>query len=335
MREIRSLSMSRNGFLGLLLLALCFVAAPASAAFIGSWDLRGSGQLDSVYNEGNVLRVIEVGGRRVDYRFNQTNWALVQVADTNGASGLEMIVRAGNDLVVIEHAIGNQRSYPMGNISWAVMEFANLDNLPGNEVLISIGNGIRVLSDRDRRFRDLRFSYNGSWALFGMADLAGGGLELILNMGNGVKLIDPRAMTYRDVNFSGYSAIFGVAQLDGKVGLEVIGRTSSGIYVIGGGVANATQKTYTISSSEAWAIYGRTADTDGKAGNEIIVVMQNKIRVIRHADGIVRDYSVGNLNYSIDSVSDLDGVPGNEILVRNTAGRVYIINDRMGTVVQQ
>lgn len=61
--------MSRNGFLGFLLLALCFFVTPASAAFIGSWDLRGAGQLDSVYREGNVLRVIEAGGRRVDYRF--------------------------------------------------------------------------------------------------------------------------------------------------------------------------------------------------------------------------------------------------------------------------
>lgn len=327
--------MSRNGLLGFLLLALCFFVTPASAAFIGSWDLRGAGQLDSVYREGNVLRVIEAGGRRVDYRFNQANWALVQVADTNGAAGLEMVVRAGNDLVVVEHAISNQRSYPMGNISWAVMEFANLDNLPGNEILISIGDGIRVLNDRNRQYRDLRFNYNGSWALFGMADLGGRGLELILNMGNGVKLIDPRAMTYRDVNFSGYSAIFGVAQLDGKVGLEVIGRTSSGVYVISGGVLNATQKTYQVSSSEAWAIYGRTADTDGQTGDEIIVVMQNKIRIINHARDVVRDYSVGNLNYSIDSVADLDGVPGSEILVRDISGRVYIINDRKGTVVRQ
>lgn len=327
--------MLRKGFVGLLFMSLMATVFPASAALLGTWDLRGTGQKDMVYREGSVLRVIQPGGGQRDYSFGAVSWALVQVADTNGSKGMEMIVRAGNDLVIISHANTSQRKYSVGNFAWAVMEVANLDNKPGNEVLLSIGNGIRVINDTTQSHNDLNFTHNGSWSLFAVADLAGTGLELVLNMGNGVKLINPRTMAYRDFTFPGFTSIFGVAQLDAKAGLEVIGRTQSDVYVISGGVAKASLRNYTGSNSSNWAIYGRTADTDGKAGDEIILTMPGAVRIIRHASGGSRDYQVGSANFAIDSVSNIDGVPGEDILVRSTSGQIYLINDRNGSVTQQ
>ncbi|MGV8783667.1 hypothetical protein ACV35H_33730, partial [Pseudomonas aeruginosa] len=81
-------------------------------------------------------------------------------------------------------------------------------------------------------------------------------------------------------------------------------------------ISNArSRKEYSIGAS-AWALYGGTADTDGKPGNELIVVMQGKVRVIHHASGASSDYRIGDVNYSIDSVADMDGQPGAENLVR-------------------
>ncbi len=146
-----------------------------------------------------------------------------------------------------------------------------------------------------------------------------------LLQGNGVKVIDPRTGGAKDFTFSGYHALAQIADLDGQPGAEIVGRTSTGIYVI----SNASsRKEYSIGAS-AWALYGGTADTDGKPGNELIVVMQDKVRVIHHASS---DYRIGDVNYSIDSVADMDGLPGAEILVRDANGKLFVINDRTGKV---
>ncbi|MEW4393778.1 hypothetical protein ABZR34_14810 [Pseudomonas paraeruginosa] len=53
-------------------------------------------------------------------------------------------------------------------------------------------------------------------------------------------------------------------------------------------------------------------------------MMQGKVRVIHHASG--------DVNYSIDSVADMDNQPGAEILVRDANGKLFVFNDRTGKV---
>lgn len=316
------------------LIGLLFTMAQTAfaATYLGSWDLRGNGKLDLVYRDGLALRIVEAGGGTRDYPIGNVAWSLVGARDTDGKAGAELVLRAGNDLLIIDHAYQTQRTYSVGNISWAVMNISDLNMRPGDEVLVSIGAGIRIIEDADRNYRDVNFNYNGSWALFGVENLSGKGPELILNMGNGVKLIDPRLLTVKDFTFPGYTAIFGVSQLDSKAGLEIVGRTAGAVYVISGGVRSGTKKEYPATTSSAWAIYGRTADTDGSAGDEIILVMQGLVRIISHAGGYARDYPVPSINYSIDSVSNMDGRAGNEIVLRDAAGLVYVINDKLRTI---
>ncbi|MGV8217302.1 hypothetical protein KK089_28785 [Pseudomonas aeruginosa] len=189
-------AIKRACLLGTALFSLCASAAQAAGVLVGTWDLRGNGQLAAVYRDGANLQVVEGG---------------------------------------------STRNYSFGNVVWSV---------------------------------------------------------------------------------------FGATDTDGQPGAEIIGRTSTGIYVI----SNATsRKEYSIGAS-AWALYGGTADTDGKPGNELIVVMQGKVRVIHHASGASSDYRIGDVNYSIDSVADMDGQPGAEILVRDANGKLFVINDRTGKV---
>lgn len=325
--------MNKRIFAFALIGLLSMMAQTAFAAtYLGSWDLRGNGKKDLVYREGLAIRLVEAGGGTRDYPIGNVAWSLVDARDTDGKAGAELVVRSGNDLVIIDHAYQAQRTYSVGNFSWAVMNISDLNMRAGDEVLVSIGAGIRIIEDAARNYRDVNFNYNGSWALFGVEDLSGKGPELILNMGNGVKLIDPRSLSVKDFTFPGYTAIFGVSQLDSKVGLEVIGRTAGAVYVIRGGVTNGIKKEYPATTSSAWAIYGRTADTDGKTGDEIILVMQGLVRIVSHADGYTRDYPVPSVNYSIDSVSNMDGRVGNEIVLRDAAGLVYVINDKLRTI---
>lgn len=316
-----------------ILLSLSMTAS--AATFLGSWDLRGTGQKDSVYREGNFLRVIG-GGGTVDYNMGNNAWALYAARDTNGRAGLEVVLRSGLDVVVVSHALRSVRKYTIGNIAWAILDIVNVNSAAGEEIIVNMANSVRIINDATNSYRDVAVNHNGSWALFAIADLAGKGPELVLNMGTGVKLIDPRTGAIRDFTFPGYSAIFSVAQLNGTVGLEVIGRTSGEVYVITGGVTNGSLKKYVAApAGTAWAIYGRTADTNGVAGDEIILVLPSVVKVIRHAAGTSKDYQIGSYNYSIDSVTNMDGAAGNEILVSDTGGQTFVISDRAGTIKRQ
>lgn len=257
-------AIKRACLLGTALFSLCASAAQAAGVLVGTWDLRGNGQLAAVYRDGANLQVVEGGSTR-NYSFGNVVWSVFGATDTDGQPGAEILVKAGPDLVIVSHASTTQRKYPVGNVSWAIMRATDVDNVAGDEVILSIGNGVRTVFDRTRTQRDATFSYNGTWGLFDVADVDGApGKELVLNMGNGVKVIDPRTGGAKDFTFSGYHALAQIADLDGQPGAEIIGRTSTGIYVI----SNASsRKEYNIGAS-AWALYGGTADTDGKPGNE-------------------------------------------------------------------
>ncbi|MDF5977661.1 hypothetical protein P4114_04290 [Pseudomonas aeruginosa] len=319
-------AIKRACLLGTALFSLCASAAQAAGVLVGTWDLRGNGQLAAVYRDGANLQVVEGGSTR-NYSFGNVVWSVFGATDTDGQPGAEILVKAGPDLVIVSHASTTQRKYPVGNVSWAIMRATDVDNVRRRrshpQHRQRRAHRIRSHPYATRRHLQLQRHLG----LFDVADVdSAPGKELVLNMGNGVKVIDPRTSDAKDFTFSGYHALAQIADLDGQPGAEIIGRTSTGIYVI----SNASsRKEYNIGAS-AWALYGGTADTDGKPGNELIVVMQGKVRVIHHASGASSDYRIGDVNYSIDSVADMDGQPGAEILVRDANGKLFVINDRTG-----
>ncbi|ABR85424.1 MULTISPECIES: hypothetical protein [Pseudomonas aeruginosa group] len=156
--------------------------------------------------------------------------------------------------------------------------------------------------------------------LVGTWDLRGNG-QLAAAYHDGANLQVVEGGSTRNYSFGNVVwSVFGATDTDGQPGAEIIGRTSTGIYVI----SNASSRKEHSIGASAWALHGGTTDTDGKPGNELIVVMQGKVRVIHHASG--------DVNYSIDSVADMDNQPGAEILVRDANGKLFVFNDRTGKV---
>ncbi len=175
-------AIKRACLLGTALFSLCASAAQAAGVLVGTWDLRGNGQLAAVYRDGANLQVVEGGSTR-NYSFGNVVWSVFGATDTDGQPGAEILVKAGPDLVIVSHASTTQRKYPVGNVSWAIMRATDVDNVAGDEVILSIGNGVRTVFDRTRTQRDATFSYNGTWGLFDVADVDGApGKELVLNM---------------------------------------------------------------------------------------------------------------------------------------------------------
>ena len=241
-----------------------------------------------------------------------------------------MCIRDRNEVVVIDHSYQTVRNYPMGNISWAILDVANVNTIPGAEILVSIGAGVRVVNDNYGSMRDIPFPDRSSWGLFALADLTGQGLDLVVSKAGGVRVVNPRSFTYKDFNFAGTSAIVAVANLNGKTGQQIVGRTADSVYVVTGGSTGAA-RLYPISKTESWAIYQRLADTDGKVGEEIIVTLPTALWVVRHANMTTKPYPVGT-GYAIDALQNIDSRPGSEILIRTNSGAVKVINDALGTI---
>ncbi|WP_157763349.1 hypothetical protein [Pseudomonas citronellolis] len=310
------------------------ISSVCAAEYLGTWDLRGNGQLDAVFRDVNVLRVVQGNGGTSEYTFGNSLWSFVGASDTDGQAGAELVVRAGGSLFVVDQKVRKKREYSVGNIAWAVMRMHNVNSMPGNEILLSIGNGVKVINDSARDVRNITFGYKGSWALFDVVDMHpnDAGPVLVLNIGNGVKLINPRSGAQRDLTFPGYSQITAVAEVDGVPGLEVVGRTGSEVYVVSGGVASGGKRLFSAGTGAAWAIYEKIVDTDGKAGNDIILVKVDGVGVVHPASGGISHYSIPRGVASIQGTSNMDGQPGDEIIARNPVNQTFIINDRLGQV---
>lgn len=315
----------------IMLVGVC-PSATAAPVLLGQWDLDGSGKLSSVYRNGG-LEVVSSTGTKKLYDLGNVTWSLWGAKDTNAKPGAELVVKAGPDIAIIDHKLKAIRKIPIGNRVWSVINVADTDNDGKNEVIVSLGTGIGVGTDIRLSLKEFTFDYVNSWSLVAASDLTGQGADAVLNMGNGPQILNLRTGQTRRHQFSGYSAIFGVVDTDGLPGAEIIGRTSDKVYLIKGGVSGSLRY-FNASSSESWAIYGNSVDTDGNPGAEIILVMQGVIKIIHTANGAEKNYRIGsgNLNYSIDSATDIDGQPGVELQVRTTDGKIYVIADRLGQI---
>ncbi|MFN3582215.1 MAG: hypothetical protein ACK4VV_17280 [Pseudomonas sp.] len=310
---------------------LVVTALPAFAStYLGSWDLRGLGQNDLVYRESSGIRIVQSNGVRRDYPVGNVSWTFFGAYDTDGKPGSELVLRAGTDVLIIDHAYQTTRRYGVGNVSWAIERAADLTSNGADELIVRFGNSLRIISDSNSSQRDINFPGNQSWALMDLANLSGQGLDLVINIPGGARIVDPRRATYKDFNFSGFSEVYGVADLRGRSDLQVIGRTSTELWVITGGVSGSVKR-YPVTTQQSWAIYQRTADTDGSAGEEVILILPTSIKIVRHRTGTVKTYNF-NSNYTVDALQDMDGRPGLEIIVRLAGGMTRIVNDRLGTI---
>ncbi|MFG9943506.1 hypothetical protein ACG3RN_23175 [Pseudomonas aeruginosa] len=68
-------AIKRACLLGTALFSLCASAAQAAGVLVGTWDLRGNGQLAAVYRDGANLQVVEGGSTR-NYSFGNVVWSV-------------------------------------------------------------------------------------------------------------------------------------------------------------------------------------------------------------------------------------------------------------------
>lgn len=229
--------------------------------------------------------------------------------DLNGSGTLQNVysypVRPGTTEIRVVNQNSSSSSYFITvegvGASWALMGAEDLDGQPGAELMFSFtyrtnSVGIKVITHRRQRTEDV-FPVNGegTWALMRIADVDGKpGKELLLN--TWVVSAD-----YRVVHFSAGFAETRNYPL-GRLGISPILLTPG------------------------------LADTDGAAGEEMIVNLDGKtVRIISDAAATTHDYLIGSDAWTVFGVSDLDGAAGNEIVIKH-GDYLEIINDKTRNV---
>jgi hypothetical protein len=295
----------------LLVCALGLVAAPRAASgacFQGDTD--GDGIVDT------ACEVIDFSG---------------------GPSGIE-----------ITHPNTGAKSFysvPAG-ASFAINSLADTDAQPGVEVVVVVaanGNGpsgIEVINDRLRVQRSYDMPRGASFAINSVRDTDGvAGAEIVLVVvanGNGpdqVRVIHDAQAFQRSYDMPQGSsfAINTVQDTDGNPGAEIVlvvitnGNGPNQVRVIQD--ARAFQRSYDMPQGSSFAI-NTVQDTDGVAGAEIVVVLNNpfSIQVLHDRTATANTYSIGSF-YSILAVRDYDGSRGAEICY-NRSNQFFLITDR-------
>jgi hypothetical protein len=185
--------------------------------------------------------------------------------------------------------------------SWKLIGVDDLDGAPGLELILSVKTSntsteVQVISHREKKLNHTAIGRNvadSSWSLLGIVDTDGKpGKELVLNV----------------VNYSGFFHHYEFIHFNGGI---------------------TVSSYYENSATSAILLGDKFTDTDGIPGMEVIVNVSGKFVRIIHDKSQSTSYIDMN-SYSAWSVigfSDLNGVAGNEIVIRTNAQSVLAYND--------
>jgi hypothetical protein len=225
---------------------------------------------------------------------------LQATADLTGDGVPEKIYNAGGGLMRVVNPNGTQQSYfittnPGG---WAILGgeagIKDMDGVAGGEMAVNAGAVVIVVTHRTTSTRSYSLPSNG-WALLGSAP--------------------------------------GITDYDGVAGAEVPINMGTVIHLINHRAGNI--RSYATSSG-TWFLLpgpGGINDFDGAPGNDLAITVGGTVRIIHPGNGITRDYFVTSGAYSLSAVSNLDGLPGQELTFRLGTSQTYrILNDRAGVI---
>lgn len=270
-------------------------------------DFNGDGLLDLIGMGTNQLTVFRTDGSKQEYVINEPYWGIAACQDTDGTAGDEIIVQTFKRQGYIDHyLIIHDRTQSVKAIAdfgetvgYFLTAVQDLDGAPGSELVLEKypenQHLIRIISDRDNIYRDFSFP----------------------NLDAGFYL-------YPD----------NIAEVNGTPGKELILYQSNNYGP--SQLATINFRDNRVNYYPFDEPFGFTfADTDGAPGQEIIVQGSDTVAIIHDGTQSVSEFSgLGGVTTSyLLRVGDLDGEPGNELIVDNLQESPYhhtvrIIADR-------
>lgn len=325
--------------------------ASAQGVLMGSADLDGDGIAETVYNNGSYITVKNTSGSSYNYQVSGGSWALLygnftSVQDLDGTPGAEIPINVGSALRVITHRTHSVDYYMMSG-SWAASPggIVDLDGSPGAEIAIVAGDSFRVVIHRYHTVKSTPMTGTYAVGVYAIKDLDGiPGAEVPIANGSALRIYSARSDSWKGFYVSSGSwAICNVpgtdcvSDLNGDGINDLILILPNMIYTLD--VAHSRMYGYPIHAQYAILSDG-VRQFDGDPGNDIAVSRNDgMITIIRprydNYYTINGKYTFGNW-WSLRNYVNLDGSPGDEIIVHNEATNItYVVYPRSGTVMRQ
>jgi alpha-tubulin suppressor-like RCC1 family protein len=230
-----------------------------------------------------------------------------------------------------------------------------LDGSAGREIVVTYvrgaTTGIHIIHDVGGRTSSYDTTAYDTFAFYSYEDIDGlPGDEIVLTWtqgasGGGIDILHDRysPIIAKQFDLSGYDyAIYTIDDMDGETGKEIVVTSTLGATASVGILHDSTEEigwySFNTFGNPDSPIY-KVIDTDGQAGEEIIVVWEAGfpsvgIGVIRDRTGENKQYNFYGCQFSINSVVDTDGQAGSEIIVVWDAGYpdvgITVIHDATG-----
>ncbi len=165
--------------------------------------------------------------------------------------------------------------------------------------------------------------------LMGSADLDGDNIaEQVYNNGSFITVRNTSGSSYNyQISGGSWALLYGnftsVKDLDGTPGAEIPINIGGALMVINHN--SRSSYNYQISTGSWAASPGGITDLNGIAGNEILIVASDSLKVVDHrARSISSQPMSGTYAVAVYGIKDLDGQPGAEVPIANgSALRVY------------
>jgi len=263
-------------------------------------DLDGNGSLEAVCNGFSEIAVVAGNGTATRYPIPNVYWTQSVIDDIDGTPGAEVVLGQAPHLTVIRHYSRTSVSQYIGpNFTIAVGAVSDLDGVAGKEVPLESGSNL-VVYGRNAVLRTVWIAPNSNW-----------------------KVCTDIANCASDMN--------------GTTGAELLLALPSEVKIYS--MASGGLSSYWIGNQYATLRDG-VRDFDGIVGNDIAIARADgMLQVLRPRNGYLQSISGAGTfgtSWTLVSYGNLDGVAGDEILIRsNTNGRTYRVTPRTGTVTQQ
>lgn len=242
------------------------------------------------------------------------SWAAVYYSDTDGDGYTETVTTNTNNITIFHPRTNITSTYPLSVSSYAINKIIDTDGIAGNEIVVIYtdiyGSGIRVINDKNQVVHQYQILATGTGGSFSINSV----IDTDSIAGNDLVVI------YAGAYGSGIKVINDKNQVVHQY--QILGAGASGSFAI-----------------------NKIIDTDGIAGNNIVVVYADAygsgIKVINDVNQVIHQYQIlvagAGGSFAINSIIDTEGILGNEIVVvyaSSSGNGTKVIHDSSQTVHQ-
>jgi len=310
-----------------MLFVLLTISCLSLSAFAATYyaDTDGDGTNETITTNVNNISVFHPRTGQTNYYYYYTTYDIYKIIDADGTSGAEIIVvwsgASGAGIDVIHDRTQQTSTYSFNGLQFAIYGTADTDGQAGSEIIVIYCQGCtghfppNAQSDCAETNLGTAVSINvlaNDRAIMSQSNLVPSSVRVTVAPSHGTaqaqsdgSIMYTPVAGFADIDYFKYTVADSAGAVSNEATVSVHVGASSGTCV--------------YSASTAQEIVG-TTNTNALQGSDTTiepdaVYTTAGIRVINDRTKSVFDFSFNGTDFTINSVTDTDGLAGNEIIV--------------------